>query len=272
MSKALVMTDRSSNKSGLHRILVVDDNAMSRKMLEHRFVQEGHDVSSVETGDEALADVANNQPDIIFLDLHLAGMSGLDVLKTLKGDAKTEAIPVVIVSGIDRADAITECHEAGAAEFLHKPASREALREITADLLGVEDAAIVSNGAVQLESASDISVEDAKVFDPARLEVLRKDYGADKADDFARRFFETSKALCRKAVNSAEQGQAEAWKFAIHDLKGSARTLGLSRLAAACRQVERTLENGAGTEAAELTAKLPNHLDIALDALRQQNT
>lgn len=264
------MATQTSHNTSKLRVLVVDDNAMSRKMLEHRFMRDGHDVTSVATGEEALEIVATGKTDIMFLDVQMTGMNGLDVLKLIKADAKTSSLPVIMVSGIDQADTAAECLKAGAADLLFKPVNKETTRELIAIISGSQDRPVAVSGIVQMDSASEISVADAAVFDNNRLEVLGTEYGRDKADDFVRLFFKTAPVLCRKALAAAEADQFEEWKFTVHDLKGSARTLGLFQLAAACRNIVHAVEDGAMDDAATSTRDLPKYLERALGALRRR--
>ena len=85
-------------------VLVVDDNVMSRRLLEHSLKRNGHTVVSVESGREGLNAVAREAFDLIFLDLMLEDMDGRQVLAALKAEERFRDIPVVIVTGLEEAD------------------------------------------------------------------------------------------------------------------------------------------------------------------------
>ena len=78
-------------------------------------------------GEGALEQVAKLHPDVIFLDLQMPGQSGWEVLRQLKADPHLCSIPVIIVSVVDER---TKGLAAGAAEYLVKPISREAIRRV----------------------------------------------------------------------------------------------------------------------------------------------
>jgi adenylate cyclase len=109
-------------------ILVVDDNASNRDLLERRLSREGYRVTVAESGARALAFAAADQPDLVLLDLMMPGMSGFEVLCRLKADARTRHIPVIVISALDELDSTVRCIEAGAEDYLPKPFNPVLLR------------------------------------------------------------------------------------------------------------------------------------------------
>src|SRR5580692_9709506 len=102
-------------------ILVVDDNAANRDVLERRLTREGHTVVTAATGAAALALVAEREFDLVLLDLIMPEMSGFEVLRRLKATDRTKDIPVIIISALDEIDSVVRCIEAGAEDYLSKP-------------------------------------------------------------------------------------------------------------------------------------------------------
>ena len=79
-------------------ILVVDDNAADRNRLEHLLNNAGYQVSSAATGAQALEAVKRHKPDAILMDVNMPEMDGYAATRTLRGDAQTRDIPVVLVT------------------------------------------------------------------------------------------------------------------------------------------------------------------------------
>jgi len=108
-------------------ILVVDDEEDIRELVELNLRREGYQVLMCETGEQALKRVSANSPDAIILDLMLPGIDGLEVCRRLKGDAKTRAIAVVILTAKgEEADIVTGL-ELGADDYVTKPFSGKVL-------------------------------------------------------------------------------------------------------------------------------------------------
>lgn len=103
------------------RILVVDDIATNRKLLEVKLLAEYYEVVSAASGAEALEAAAQWSPDVILLDVMMPGMDGYEVCRRLKQDAATAHIPVVMVTALMDAAERVRGLEAGADDFLSKP-------------------------------------------------------------------------------------------------------------------------------------------------------
>ncbi|MFZ0770163.1 MAG: response regulator [Candidatus Sulfotelmatobacter sp.] len=101
------------------KILLVEDSKFLRLATERALARAGYDMSSAIDGDEALRLAREKMPDLILLDMLLPKMSGPDVLKALKADPGTKAIPVVVMTGMSQKNAARLQHD-GAVGFLEK--------------------------------------------------------------------------------------------------------------------------------------------------------
>src|SRR5712671_4879791 len=103
------------------RILVVDDILSNVKLLEAKLAAEYFEVITAYNGEQALARVASDAPDIILLDVMMPGMDGFEVCRRIKANVKTTHIPIVMVTALDQpSDRVTGL-DAGADDFLTKP-------------------------------------------------------------------------------------------------------------------------------------------------------
>jgi two-component system cell cycle response regulator len=103
------------------RVLVVDDILSNVKLLEAKLSAEYFEVITAYNGEQALARVASDAPDIILLDVMMPGMDGFEVCRRIKSNGKTTHIPVVMVTALDQpSDRVTGL-DAGADDFLTKP-------------------------------------------------------------------------------------------------------------------------------------------------------
>jgi putative two-component system response regulator len=102
-------------------ILVADDDETSARFLKRLLTREGHQVSSVRSGDEVLSACASNPPDLVVIDLVAPSGHAFDVCRKLKEQAATRFVPVVIVTSQVDHDRRLEGIDAGADDFLAKP-------------------------------------------------------------------------------------------------------------------------------------------------------
>src|SRR3712207_91610 len=109
------------------KILVVDDEAELRTLLERSFEREGHDVVAVADGEQALERAALDGFDVVLLDVALGpGPSGYDVARELR--ARRNVVPIIMLTALDsEADAVQGL-EAGADDYVTKPFGLAELR------------------------------------------------------------------------------------------------------------------------------------------------
>jgi two-component system response regulator MprA len=100
-------------------VLLVDDDAPIRRMLERTLTAEGYDVAAVADGGAALAQVERSLPDVIVLDVAMPGMDGLAVTRRLR--AKGLAVPILLLTARDALAERVAGLDAGADDYLVKP-------------------------------------------------------------------------------------------------------------------------------------------------------
>jgi two-component system nitrogen regulation response regulator NtrX len=105
------------------RILVVDDEAAIRDSLRMILEYEDYQFVGAAGGQEALAIVQRDRPDLVMLDIKMPGMDGLEVLRKLH--AHDETLPIVMISGHGTTSTAVEAIRSGAIDFLDKPLSSE---------------------------------------------------------------------------------------------------------------------------------------------------
>jgi two-component system nitrogen regulation response regulator NtrX len=101
------------------RILVVDDEAEIRKSLRMILEYEGYEVVEASSGAEGLAAAEREGPELVFLDVKMPGMDGLEVLQRLQ--ASRDSLPVVVISGHATKEEVANSIKRGAIDFIEKP-------------------------------------------------------------------------------------------------------------------------------------------------------
>ncbi len=102
-------------------VLVVEDNPLNMKLFAAMIASQGYQVLQASDGPHGL-DLAHRQhPDLIVMDVQLPGMSGLDVVHSLKAEADTRDIPIIATSAFTQPDDLDRVRESGCDGFMAKP-------------------------------------------------------------------------------------------------------------------------------------------------------
>ena len=120
------------------KVLVVDDTPHNVKLLADLLGAKGYAVATAVNGEDALAKVAAEIPDLILLDVMMPGLSGYDVCRRLRGDPPTALLPIVLVTSLDPQGERIKGIEAGADDFLSKPINQPELFARVRSLLRVK--------------------------------------------------------------------------------------------------------------------------------------
>jgi sigma-B regulation protein RsbU (phosphoserine phosphatase) len=118
------------SKNSRAQILVVDDDAISRKILVQLLVSAGYDCRECEDGTEALELIHAKQPSLLLLDFDMPGLNGAEVLKRLRSDSNPAVaqIPAIMLTGHGSEESEVRCLQAGADDFVTKPINAAVLR------------------------------------------------------------------------------------------------------------------------------------------------
>ena len=119
-------------------ILVVDDVAKNVKLLADVLALRGYRVTTAASGEEALACVKAEPPDLLLLDVMMPGLSGYDVCRAIRADPAYAVLPVVLVTALDPAQERVKGLEAGADDFLSKPVNQAELMARVRSLLRIK--------------------------------------------------------------------------------------------------------------------------------------
>lgn len=102
-------------------VLVVEDDLANRALLERLLGREGYRTKAVCDGEAALLAVGEHAPDLVLLDIGLPHLDGYEVTRRLRGNIRTVAVPIILLTGRSTLDDVVEGLDAGADDFLSKP-------------------------------------------------------------------------------------------------------------------------------------------------------
>jgi adenylate cyclase len=126
-----------TDETGQVRVLVVDDQPANIRLLEATLSPRGYDVRSAESGEKALAALAEGGTDLVLLDIVMPGLDGYEVCRRIRQDPATAFLPVVMVTASGDEQKL-KALEAGADDFLTKPIDRSELLARVASLARIK--------------------------------------------------------------------------------------------------------------------------------------
>lgn len=109
------------------KVLVVEDEADIQELIRFNLAQVGYRVDKAATGEEALKAVRRDPPGLVLLDLMLPGISGLEVCRLLRADARTENVPVIMLTARGEESDVVAGLNFGADDYITKPFSIKVL-------------------------------------------------------------------------------------------------------------------------------------------------
>jgi len=125
--------------SGKSRILIADDNAANRELLEAYLVQVDCDIELAVDGQDTLDRAKSFQPDLILLDVMMPKLSGFEVCRKLKDDSQLSKIMVLMVTALNELGDIERAVKAGTDDFLSKPVNKVELLKRVELMLRLKD-------------------------------------------------------------------------------------------------------------------------------------
>jgi len=150
-----------------YRLLVVDDDPVTHRLVRTWFQGQPYDVIGAADGKEGLEKARRERPDLVLMDVKMPGMDGISAARSLKSDPETRHIPVVLLTACRDVAEKVEAFAVGADDYVTKPFE---LEEVDARIRGIlhrrEALAVLENRVVQLTSRSayleEMVVQDEK--------------------------------------------------------------------------------------------------------------
>ncbi|MGH8173195.1 MAG: response regulator, partial [Rhodanobacteraceae bacterium] len=219
------------------RLLVADDQPANLTVLRRLLEKAGHQAHTVESGEDVLQTLENERFDGVIIDLHMPGVSGLDVLKQVRVmEAGSQALtPFIVLSADATAVTVRACEQAGARAFLTKPIVVGRLLDALADVaLGSSDSQIKPAQVVAEAQAAEGVISRNVIDELAELHL---------GGDFLSLFLDECLRDALKSISELERsGAAAQWDMFrdhCHALKGVAGNMGAVQLSAAASDTMR---------------------------------
>jgi two-component system sensor histidine kinase RpfC len=278
-SKIVTMAEHYAKQAGESalNILVAEDNQVNQQVINGILRNAGHNVRVADTGEKALDILSDEleQIDMLILDMNMPGVSGVEVVKSLRFMDTSAQLPVIMLT----ADATPEAREkslaAGANRFLTKPIDARGLLECIASLSknirktrkkskpeSRESRTQLRSNYSESEWYDNIVLHELDVLgdDPEFIKTLLKNFEKEGAQ----RVLDIKKAMYDDYLEYRES---------LHALKGSATELGANRLVEVCLQGEALKPYDMGSEKIEqMSMRIAEVFDNTVAALNNAAT
>lgn len=119
-------------------VLIIDDDSTAHKLYTTALAGMNLSFQSCWNGMEGYTELVRQRYDMVLLDLAMPNIDGVDLMRRLNAE-KVKYPPVVVISGMEKDNLISECYETGAASYLKKPVKTPFLRLTVKSVLGIED-------------------------------------------------------------------------------------------------------------------------------------
>ncbi len=228
------------------RLLIVDDDPLSRSMMDLMLAPQGYKIDCASDGAEAIQAIQSGQYDLVFMDLILPDMNGRDVCRVIRQwEAGERRIPIVAVTGLDLPGQPLELIKAGMDDYIFKPYDVRTLTRVIRLYTGRDEDAADGQGV-----ADQASLQDNPVLD---IESSVQDFGddAESYQELLSDFIGSLPGRLEKMLRAQQDCDMERLGRECHSLKGIAAGLGAMRLSRICSQVCTSLRNGQQIPVAE---------------------
>jgi len=219
---------------GNARILLAEDNAINRLLVESLLSKAGYSVDTAHDGERAIEMVKTNRYDLILMDAQMPKIDGMQATKTIRGLGDWRvSVPIIALT----ADAMSGAREtylaAGMSDYISKPLDPDSFLRTVANWLDGNTPSTV------LDLFTRTTKEDNIVlYDTANVRELRQSLSSNTVDDLISTYIASTEALMDEILFAAADGDLRKMALHAHDLRSTSSQFGANRLAAKGRELE----------------------------------
>lgn len=236
------------------KILLVEDNAVNQQVATRFLERLGQDVTVAGDGVEALDRTAQEKFDLIFMDMQMPVMDGIEATRRIleRGGSSAET-PIVAMTANASDDDRRRCAEAGMVGFESKPVTMERLRAVIATTAAGPEPH-VEPSTQELESMEEelnpfAGIEELVGFDEARQVELLDALGEDVFRELMETFFTDADQLIDELHHVVAKGETAAVDRVLHTIKGAAVNVGLQGIADRAHGLRQSVPTAADIQA-----------------------
>jgi signal transduction histidine kinase/DNA-binding response OmpR family regulator len=220
------------------RVLIAEDNATNQLVVTRMLREYDIELRIASNGIEALAAATQSPFDIIFMDMRMPEMDGLDATRAIRARGGALAtVPIIALTANAFADDMKACRDAGMSDFVAKPIRKRLLVETLAKIvLGAAPDVLVAGASA--DSLPRVAAALGPLIDRTIVAELITDLGADGTAAALRTFLDETRGRLVLLEQLAASGDRAALEMEAHTLKGAAGALGFAHVAELARKLE----------------------------------
>ncbi|WP_051560161.1 hybrid sensor histidine kinase/response regulator [Marinobacterium jannaschii] len=229
-------------------LLLVEDVEINQQVVTGLLAQYQHRVTIAATGNEALQ-IARQRPfDLILMDMHLPGISGLETAARLRSqpDGRNRDTPIIALTASVRREDIENYHQAGLQDVIAKPVRLQHLLQVIACYSTNARPAETANTCHDVQHFSvDLNNNGGTpLFDKGLLQMHLQALGEEKLRSLMQAFLQLSEQIWPELNQAAERQQTEQLSELAHKLAGACDSIGFMAASDALRTLENSAADG----------------------------
>ena len=243
------------------RILVAEDNLINQKLALRLLQQLGYSADIAATGKEAVAKVKKNVYEILFMDIHMPEMDGLEATRMIVNSIDAPMRPRIIAMTADAMSGDREkCLNAGMDDYISKPVRLDSLHDI-----------LLHHGSAVIEARTHThSIANSVMYHRLKELLEQTDHGF--MSEFIRPYPSQMDAVLQNLVRAEEQRDVPKAVFAAHKLRGLAMSFGAEEVADLCRVIELQVETKPEVLSAASVQKIADAVMRSVELLQTVTT
>ncbi|MBN1824862.1 MAG: response regulator [Candidatus Eisenbacteria bacterium] len=244
--------------SGL-RILVADDNPINQKVALRILEKDGHSVSAVANGAEALVALEENDFDLVLMDVQMPEIDGLEATRRIRSPdsrVRDHHIPIIAVTAHAMQKDREACLASGMNDYASKPIQPRLLREVIAR--NVSAAAERTGAGAEGENPAGATA-GIPVFDREGM-MDRLDGDEELCLEIVDVFLQDTPERLESLIRAARDADAATVEYLAHSIKGAAGNIGAERVSDIAFRIEKAGSSGDVENVADMVDRLENEL------------
>ncbi len=235
------------------RVLLVEDNPVNQKVACGLLSKWNHDVTVANNGREALDELERHEFDLVFMDVQMPEMDGLEATRRIRSDGRWESLPVIAMTAHALDSDRQRCLEAGMNDCLIKPISIDAIEKAGGRWCGQSKACPTVRSEVP-EDRADVP-ETEKIIDVDKVLLM---LGGDRAIfiEALTAFLDNLPRTVDRLQSALRSSDAKQLRMAAHSLKGGASSVGAEPVRALASHLEEMAGAGEISTAVDVIDKL----------------